>query len=95
MSNNDLRSSFRITLSSNGLFILFSAEMGAFSYYGMRALLVLYMTTETMGDSRGPGLGWSSQEASLYGWYTMLVAYVMSIPGSMIADKLLGKKKLF
>jgi POT family proton-dependent oligopeptide transporter len=28
----------------------------------------LYMTTETMGDSRGPGLGWSSQEA-LYGCY--------------------------
>jgi POT family proton-dependent oligopeptide transporter len=35
-----------------------------FSYYGMRALLVLYMTTETLGDAtRGPGLGWTSQEA--------------------------------
>jgi POT family proton-dependent oligopeptide transporter len=54
-----------------------------------------YMTTETMGDSRGAGLGWSSQEAlALYGWYTMLV-YVMSIPGGMIADKLLGQKKMF
>lgn len=77
-----------------GLFILFFTEMWErFSYYGMRALLVLYMTTETMGDARGPGLGWTSQEAlALYGWYTMLV-YVMSIPGGMIADKLLGQKK--
>ena len=77
-----------------GLYILFFTEMWErFSYYGMRALLVLYMTTETMGDSRGPGLGWTSQEAlALYGWYTMLV-YVMSIPGGMIADKLLGQKK--
>lgn len=77
-----------------GLFILFLTEMWErFSYYGMRALLVLYMTTETLGDARGPGLGWTSQEAlALYGWYTMLV-YVMSIPGGMIADKLVGQKK--
>jgi POT family proton-dependent oligopeptide transporter len=77
-----------------GLYILFLTEMWErFSYYGMRALLVLYMTTQTMGDDRGPGLGWSNQEAlALYGWYTMLV-YVMSIPGGMIADKLIGQKK--
>jgi POT family proton-dependent oligopeptide transporter len=77
-----------------GLYILFLTEMWErFSYYGMRALLVLYMTTQTMGDERGPGLGWTSQEAlALYGWYTMLV-YVMSIPGGMIADKLIGQKK--
>ena len=78
-----------------GLYILFLTEMWErFSYYGMRALLVLYMTTSTMGDDpRGAGLGWSDQEAlALYGWYTMLV-YVMSIPGGMIADKLLGQKK--
>jgi POT family proton-dependent oligopeptide transporter len=78
-----------------GLFILFLTEMWErFSYYGMRALLVLYMTSSTLGeDARGAGLGWTSQEAlALYGWYTMLV-YVMSIPGGMIADKLLGQKK--
>lgn len=77
-----------------GLYILFLTEMWErFSYYGMRALLVLYMTTQTLGDERGPGLGWSNQEAlALYGWYTMLV-YVMSIPGGMIADKLIGQKK--
>ena len=62
-----------------------------FSYYGMRAILVLYLTRETLGDN--PGLGWSSAEAlALYGWYTMLV-YVMSIPGGIIADKWLGQKK--
>ena len=77
-----------------GLYILFLTEMWErFSYYGMRALLVLYMTTQTIGDDRGAGLGWSNQEAlALYGWYTMLV-YVMSIPGGMIADKLIGQKK--
>ncbi|WP_435264117.1 peptide MFS transporter [Tenacibaculum sp. nBUS_03] len=78
-----------------GLYILFLTEMWErFSYYGMRALLVLYMTTSAMGeDARGAGLGWTSKEAlALYGWYTMLV-YVMSIPGGMIADKLLGQKK--
>ncbi len=62
-----------------------------FSFYGMRAILVLYLTRETLGDN--PGLGWSSAEALvLYGWYTMLV-YVMSIPGGIIADKWLGQKK--
>ncbi|WP_344788895.1 peptide MFS transporter [Postechiella marina] len=78
-----------------GLYILFLTEMWErFSYYGMRALLVLYMTTSALGDdNRGAGLGWTSKEAlALYGWYTMLV-YVMSIPGGMIADKLIGQKK--
>src|SRR5690554_364319 len=77
-----------------GLYVLFLTEMWErFSFYGMRALLVLYMTASTIGDERGPGLNWSDQEAlALYGWYTMLV-YVMSIPGGMVADKLLGQKK--
>lgn len=75
-----------------GLAILFFTEMWErFSFYGMRAILVLYLTKETLGDN--PGLGWTSAEALvLYGWYTMLV-YVMSIPGGIIADKLLGQKK--
>jgi POT family proton-dependent oligopeptide transporter len=48
-----------------GLYILFLTEMWErFSYYGMRALLVLYMTTSTLGeDARGAGLGWTSKEA--------------------------------
>ncbi len=72
-----------------GLFILFFTEMWErFSYYGMRALLVLYICS-----TENSGLGWSKVEAlELYGWYTMLV-YVMSIPGGIIADKYLGQKK--
>ncbi|WP_196886060.1 peptide MFS transporter [Aureivirga sp. CE67] len=75
-----------------GLYILFFTEMWErFSYYGMRALLTLYMVAETMGEN--PGLGWSKGEAlALYGWYTMLV-YLVSIPGGLIADKWLGQKK--
>ncbi len=75
-----------------GLFILFFTEMWErFSYYGMRALLVLYLVTQTTDNNAG--LGWTNGEAlALYGWYTMLV-YVASIPGGIIADRLLGQKK--
>ncbi|PHS68485.1 MAG: MFS transporter [Flavobacterium sp.] len=75
-----------------GLFVLFFTEMWErFSYYGMRAILVLYLVGLT--DAVNPGLGWTNGEAlALYGWYTMMV-YVMSIPGGIIADKLLGQKK--
>ncbi len=75
-----------------GLYVLFFTEMWErFSYYGMRALLVLYLTTKT--TDLNPGVGWSQVEAlSLYGWYTALV-YIMSIPGGILADKFLGQKK--
>ncbi|MBT8298320.1 MAG: MFS transporter, partial [Maribacter sp.] len=75
-----------------GLYILFFTEMWErFSYYGMRAILVLYLVAKTTEDN--PGLGWTNGEAlALYGWYTMLV-YVASIPGGWIADKFLGQKK--
>ena len=75
-----------------GLFVLFFTEMWErFSYYGMRAILVLYLVAQTQGDNAG--LGWTNGEAlALYGWYTMLV-YVASIPGGWIADKFLGQKK--
>ena len=62
-----------------------------FSYYGMRAILVLYLVAEATADNAG--LGWSNGDAlSLYGTYTMLV-YVASIPGGIIADKLIGQRK--
>jgi POT family proton-dependent oligopeptide transporter len=74
-----------------GLFVLFFAEMWErFSYYGMRAILIFYMTTSLAEDN--PGLGWDSTYAlALYGWYTMLV-YVASIPGGILADKFIGQK---
>jgi len=75
-----------------GLYILFFTEMWErFSYYGMRAILVLYLVAEA--KSNNAGLGWSNGDAlSLYGTYTMLV-YVMSIPGGWIADRFFGQKK--
>jgi POT family proton-dependent oligopeptide transporter len=61
--------------------------VGAFFILWDESLLVLYMTSSTLGDdARGAGLGWTSQALALYGWYTMLV-YIMSIPGGMIADR--------
>ena len=75
-----------------GLFILFFTELWErFSYYGMRAILVLYIISSASGAN--PGLGWTNSDAlALYGWYTMAV-YVVSIPGGIIADKFLGQKK--
>ena len=80
------------TRHPKGLAILFFTEMWErFSFYGMRAILVLYLTAETIG--RNPGLGWSDADAYvLYGWYLMLV-YFLSIPGGILADKVLGQKK--
>jgi proton-dependent oligopeptide transporter, POT family len=70
-----------------GLATCFFTEMWErFSYYGMRALLLLYMVAPI---EKG-GLGFATEKgASIYGWYTMGV-YAMSIPGGWIADKLLG-----
>ena len=75
-----------------GLYILFFTELWErFSYYGMRALLVLFLISEVSADN--PGYGWENEDALyLYGWYTMLV-YVAGIPGGIIADRFLGQKK--
>ena len=75
-----------------GLYVLFFTEMWErFSYYGMRAIFILYLVENT--TSKNPGLGWTNTEAlALYGWYTMLV-YVSSIPGGILADKVFGQKK--
>lgn len=75
-----------------GLSTLFFTELWErFSYYGMRALLVLYMTAETM--SSNPGLGFSVGKATaIYGLYTFFV-YVLSLPGGWVADKLWGQRK--
>ena len=62
-----------------------------FSYYGMRAILVLYLVSET--NSENPGLGWTNAEAiKLYGWYTALV-YLSCVPGGIIADKFISNQK--
>lgn len=75
-----------------GLYILFLTELWErFSYYGMRALLVLFLVASV--NDVNPGFGWTKIEAlSLYGIYTALV-YISSIPGGILADKWLGQKK--
>ena len=78
-----------------GLFVLFCVEMWErFSYYGMRALLVLYLIAKV--DHRNadgftnPGRGWEEGPANvLYGWYVGLV-YLTPLIGGIIADKLIG-----
>ena len=68
-----------------GLFICFATEMWErFSYYGMRALLILYLTKH-----------WEFTDAAsylIYGAYTSLV-YIMPVFGGMLADQILGSKK--
>jgi POT family proton-dependent oligopeptide transporter len=73
-----------------GLVVLFFTELWErFSYYGMRALLVLYMTAM---PSQG-GLGFSTAlAATIYGVYTMSV-YMASIPGGFLADRVFGMRR--
>jgi POT family proton-dependent oligopeptide transporter len=73
-----------------GLYTLFFTEMWErFSYYGMRALLVLFMTDAV---ARG-GLGLTDKTAAaIYGLYTAAV-YLSALPGGWIADKFLGARQ--
>ena len=73
----------------SGLFILFFTEMWErFSYYGMRALFVLFLTSSLIGDN--PGWDWPREHAlALYGTYTSLV-YLTPILGGYVADKIKG-----
>ena len=73
-----------------GLMTLFFTEMWErFSYYGMRALLILFMT-KTIADG---GLGFDDPTAgAVYGLYTMGV-YLLALPGGWLADRLFGLKK--
>ena len=73
-----------------GLATLFFTEMWErFSYYGMRALLILFMTAPEAGG----GLGFSYAKAgAIYGLYTGLV-YILSLPGGWVADRLTGQRR--
>jgi POT family proton-dependent oligopeptide transporter len=75
-----------------GLFILFFTEMWErFSYYGMRALLVLFLTAPLLGDN--PGWDWSKEMGlSLLGTYALMV-YLTPIVGGYLADKHLGYRR--
>jgi len=70
-----------------GLSTLFFTEMWErFSYYGMRALLILFM----VAPAAAGGLGFTTRRAAtIYGLYTMAV-YASSIPGGWFADRVIG-----
>jgi POT family proton-dependent oligopeptide transporter len=73
-----------------GLMTLFFTEMWErFSYYGMRALLVLFMTASLSGGGLGMDIG---SAGAIYGLYTSMV-YLLSLPGGWVADKLWGQRK--
>ncbi|MBM3787879.1 MAG: peptide MFS transporter [Acidobacteria bacterium] len=73
-----------------GLRTLFFTEMWErFSYYGMRAILILFMTAQLMNG----GLGMDKTTAgAVYGIVTAS-AYLMSLPGGWVADRILGQRK--
>ncbi|HUS05341.1 MAG TPA: peptide MFS transporter [Bryobacteraceae bacterium] len=73
-----------------GLTTLFFTEMWErFSFYGMRALLILFMTASV---ERG-GLGFATSEAGIiYGLYTAMV-YMTALPGGWLADQFLGQRR--
>ncbi len=75
-----------------GLSVLFFTEMWErFSYYGMRALLILFMTAATTTQNPGMGLDVGTA-AAIYGLYTFFV-YLLALPGGWIADNLWGQRK--
>ncbi len=73
-----------------GLSTLFFTEMWErFSYYGMRALLLLYMTAPLAAG----GLGFdAAQGGAIYGLYTSM-AYMAALPGGWVADRLIGQRR--
>jgi POT family proton-dependent oligopeptide transporter len=73
-----------------GLTTLFLTELWErFSYYGMRAILVLFMVAPIVDG----GLGFDTvQASSLYGTYTMAV-YLLALPGGYVADRWLGQRR--
>ena len=73
-----------------GLSTLFFTEMWErFSYYGMRALLILFMTAPLAAG----GLGFDTAKAgAIYGTYVSLV-YITSLPGGWLADRFLGQRR--
>src|SRR3954447_24874034 len=79
---------FRWSSHPRGLTTLFFTEMWErFSYYGMRAFLILYMTAPAAAG----GLGFADADAaSLYGTYTAS-AWGAAILGGLVADRLLGQ----
>ena len=75
-----------------GLATLFFTEMWErFSYYGMRAFLILFMVASV--DGANPGLGFGEgTSGAMYGLYTSMV-YLCTLPGGWVADNLWGQRQ--
>ncbi|MFC4738789.1 oligopeptide:H+ symporter [Flavobacterium ponti] len=89
MQENSTDQFFKSTVLGHpsGLFVLFFTEMWErFSYYGMRALLVLFFTASLLDE----GWGWPKEHAlAIFGTYTSLV-YLSTMLGGYFADKVIG-----
>ena len=87
--NTDIENLFKDKVLGHpaGLFVLFFTEMWErFSYYGMRALLVMFFTASLMDG----GWGWPREHAfAIFGTYTSLV-YLSTLLGGYMADKKIG-----
>ncbi|MFB6273999.1 MAG: peptide MFS transporter, partial [Salinibacter sp.] len=77
-----------------GLATLFFTELWErFSYYGLRALLVLFMTAPARAAATNPGLGFGTEKATaIYGLYTAFV-YLLALPGGWVADNIWGQRR--
>ena len=89
MDKNNLFFENQLLGHPSALFVLFFTEMWErFSYYGMRAILVIFLTGAIIGDN--PGWGWSSSSAlSLLGTYALFV-YLTPLAGGWLADNKIG-----
>lgn len=75
-----------------GLFTLFFTEMWErFSYYGMRAILILFMVASIADQNAGLGLD-TATAGAVYGLYTAGV-YLLTLPGGWLADNIFGQRK--
>ncbi len=92
--NSDVENMFQNKVLGHpaGLFVLFFTEMWErFSYYGMRAILVIFLTGAILGEN--PGWAWSAEAAlSLLGTYAMLV-YLTPLLGGWLADNKIGYRR--
>jgi len=90
MSNNKadlLTANGSVLGHPSGLFVLFFTEMWErFSYYGMRALLIMFFTASIIGG----GWGWPQEHAfAIFGTYVSLV-YLSTLVGGYVADNIIG-----
>src|SRR5579871_487150 len=71
--------------------LFFTEAWERFSYYGLRALLILYLTDAVMNHRGGLALS-DQQAAGIYALYVGFV-YLLALPGGWIADRLIGQQQ--